>query len=149
MPCKEHCQILYGDRKGARQIAEVSFCKKGADRCIYHLGGSRQPLTDKHKRPTPRKGRQNRRHDLLHTHGVRNTFLQPAEIRPKEPLLAVRQTHLRERSLCPRLFEICTFHMENKSKTLLYVIVKNNLFWGFCAKRLIVAQKNWEQSRLI
>ena len=62
------------------------------------------PLHDKCKRPTPRKGCC----PLVIDQSPAKKSVQQTEIHRKT-------AYLRERSPCPRVIEICRFHLENKS----------------------------------
>ena len=73
--------------------------------------GSRLPLSDKHKRPTPQKGCCPWSND------------QQSANKPIQQTEACRKTaYLRERPPYSRLGKLSRFHLENKSKTLYFVL---------------------------
>jgi len=100
-------------RKELRQI--MCGYKKGADRCIYLHGALDLPQHDKYKRPTPQKGCCPWSND------------QQSANKPIQQTEACRKTaYLRERPPYSRLGKLSRFHLENKSKTLYFILKITN-----------------------
>ena len=95
---KDSCQILYRYKKRRRSLHLPKW-------------GSRLPLSDKHKRPTPQKGCCPWSND------------QQSANKPIQQTEACRKTaYLRERPPYSRLGKLSRFHLENKSKTLYFIL---------------------------
>ena len=99
---KDSCQFLYRYKKRRRSLHLPKW-------------GSRLPLSDKHKRPTPQKGCCPWSND------------QQSANKPIQQTEACRKTaYLRERPPYSRLGKLSRFHLENKSKTLYFVLKITN-----------------------